>query len=55
METYKKVEQNPFGICDHHSNVPQRHFYHLKFVRLLVKGPRERARNHREWQAREDL
>lgn len=54
-ETYKKAEQNPFGICDQHSNVPQRHFYHPEFVRLLVKGPREGARNHRECQAREDL
>lgn len=47
-ETYKKAEQNPLGICDQHSHVPQRRFYHLVVVRLLVKGPREGARNHRE-------
>lgn len=51
-ETYKKAEQNPLGTCDQRSDVPQRHFYHLVVVRLLVKGPREGARNHR---AREDV
>ena len=40
IETYQKAEQNPLGICDQQSNVPQRHFYHLVVVRLLVKGLR---------------
>ena len=41
IETYQKAEQNPLGICDQQSNVPQRHFYHLVVVRLLVKGLRK--------------
>ena len=40
VDTYQKAEQNPLGICDQQSNVPQRHFYHLVVVRLLVKGLR---------------
>ena len=40
IETYQKAEQNPLGICDQQSNVPQRHFYHLVVVRLLLKGLR---------------
>lgn len=37
-ETYKKAEQNPLGICDQHSNVPQRHFLSSCSCETSCKG-----------------